>query len=271
MKVISVANHKGGSGKTTVAVNLANALTHEEHGAHRVLLIDLDPQGNAGTGLGLDVMKAPQTTYDLMTTREPHLAEYALPAGLRLQAIVSNLDCASLETELMNRLNRERILASAFEAAQGNGVLPFDIVIIDTPPSLGLLTLNAMVVSHEVLVVVDCGFYALYGLRRLQDTVELIGESFGRNIEIRALVNNFDGRQNLDRDVAEEVRRTFGERTYETIIRRNVRLKEAQSAGEPIIEYSPSSHGARDFHALADEVRRVKRLRPRRRQKRKGR
>lgn len=254
MRVIAIANHKGGSGKTTVAVNLAYGLAAA---GRRVLLVDLDPQGNAGVGLGLDIHAAPRTVAGLLTERHPVLRDYVMPARPNLDVIVSNLDAAALETELISRLNRERLLLGAMQADGARGDRDgggYDDVVIDTPPSLGLLTVNALVASQLVIVVVDCGFYALYGLKRLEETVELIAEGFERELEVRALVNNYDRRQNIDRDVVEQVRRTFGERAYQTVIRRNVKLKEAQSAGEAIQEYSPASTGAADFESLAGEL-----------------
>lgn len=249
MRVLTVANHKGGSGKTTVAVNLAHALAGA--GDARVLLVDLDPQGNAGVALGVDVHAAPRTIHHLFHARAPRIADYATEALPGLWVVPSNLDAAALETDLMTRMNRERILARALEGAEEQ----FDLVVIDTPPSLGLLTLNALVASTEVIVVVDCGFFALYGLKRLQETVELVADQFETELHVGALVNNLDARQNLDRDVAAEIRKVFGGRMLTTAIRRNVKLKEAQSAGRPILEYAPSSAGADDFRALAAEVR----------------
>jgi chromosome partitioning protein len=250
MRVLALANHKGGSGKTTVAVNLAHALSL---GGQRVLLVDLDPQGNAGVGLGLKVHEVAHTTFGLLTRPRERLAAYVTTARANLDVVASNLDAASLETELGHRLNRERILATIL--ARDAPALGYDVVVIDTPPSLGLLTLNALVAAQEVLVVVDCGFYALYGLRRLQDTVDLVREGFEKDrLELRAMVNNYDGRQNLDKDVVAEVRRIFGRAMLSTVVRRNVRIKEAQSAGSPLLEYAPSSPGAEDFRRLAAEI-----------------
>jgi chromosome partitioning protein len=248
VRVLAVANHKGGSGKTTVAVNLAHALA--AGGERRVLLVDLDPQGNAGVGLGVDVHRAARTLHQLFHARNGKVADYAAPVSPGLDLVPSNLESASLETELVARVNRERILARAMEGAGED----YDVAILDTPPSLGLLTLNALVASTEVMVVVDCGFFALYGLRRLQETVELVRDQFERELPVSALVNNLDARQNLDRDVAAEIRKVFGGDMLTTVVRRNVKLKEAQSAGRPILDYAPSSAGAEDFRALAAEV-----------------
>ncbi len=249
MIVVAVANHKGGSGKTTVAINLAYAMS--QLGGRRVLLVDLDPQGNAGVGLGIDVHDLSASAWDLFAPEPAKVEELAIPVRPNLHVIPSNLEAASLETDLISRLNRERILS---QALSGNGQLPYDLVFLDTPPSLGLLTVNALVAADRVLVVVDCGFYALYGLRRLQGTIDLLRRSFQKKLPMSILVNGLDTRQNLDKDVVEEVRKSFGKAALQTVIHRNVKLKEAQSAGEPVLDYSKSSRGARDFAALAKEM-----------------
>lgn len=247
-RVIAVANQKGGVGKTTTAVNLGACLAEL---GHRTLVIDLDPQGNASTGLGLDISLARATVYDVLLHDVP-LAEVIEPASVpNLFVAPANLDLAGAEIELVPMFSREHRLRLAIEP-----VLPaFDFILIDCPPSLGLLTVNAFTAATEVLVPVQCEFYALEGLRQLTMNIDLVRRSLNPQLEISALVLvMFDARTNLAEQVAAEVRTHFGDRVCRHVIPRTVRLSEAPSFGQPIISFDSSSRGALAYRDLAKEV-----------------
>ncbi|MFO7959778.1 MAG: ParA family protein [Nitriliruptoraceae bacterium] len=243
-----MANQKGGVGKTTTAISLAAAIA--ELGA-RVLVIDLDPQGNASTGLGVRMDEGETSTYGVLVDGEDvrtAIRDTEIP-GLCL--LPSSLDLAGAEVELVPAFSREHRLDRALE-----GVLPeFDLVLVDCPPSLGLLTINALVAAHEVLVPIQCEYYALEGLSQLLRTVELVADNLNRRLRVGGVVlTMYDARTNLAQQVVEEVRNYFGELTYTTVIPRSVRLSEAPSFGQPISVYDPASRGARAYQRLAREV-----------------
>ena len=245
---VCIANQKGGVGKTTTAISLAAGLAN--FGA-RVLVVDLDPQGNASTGLGIRIEEGEPSTYGVLVDGDALLTamhETEIP-GLWL--LPSSLDLAGAEVELVPAFSREHRLERALEGIGER----FDIVLVDCPPSLGLLTINALVAADEVLVPIQCEYYALEGLSQLLRTVELVAENLNRRLRVGGVaLTMFDGRTNLSQQVVEEVREYFGDLTYTTVIPRSVRLSEAPSFGQPITLYDPSSRGARAYHRLAREV-----------------
>ena len=245
---VCIANQKGGVGKTTTAISLAAGLAN--FGA-RVLVVDLDPQGNASTGLGIRIEEGEPSTYGVLVDGDALLTamhETEIP-GLWL--LPSSLDLAGAEVELVPAFSREHRLERALEGIGER----FDIVLVDCPPSLGLLTINALVAADEVLVPIQCEYYALEGLSQLLRTVELVAENLNRRLRVGGVaLTMFDARTNLSQQVVEEVREYFGDLTYTTVIPRSVRLSEAPSFGQPITLYDPSSRGARAYHRLAREV-----------------
>jgi chromosome partitioning protein len=247
-RILAIVNQKGGVGKTTTAVNLATALAAVKK---RVLLIDFDPQGNASTGLGISRQNRRVTSYDVLLA-DVSVMEAAIATPIPLLSLVpSSVDLSGAEIELVEVSGREFRLRKALDGIAG----AYDYVLIDCPPSLGLLTLNALVAAHAVLVPLQCEFYALEGLSHLVRTVERVKRSLNPNLEIQGVVlTMFDKRNNLSDLVAADVRGHFGDKVYDTVIPRNVRISEAPSHGKPVLIYDFRSAGAQAYIHLASEV-----------------
>jgi len=248
MKTIVLANAKGGTGKTTVALNLSAAFA--AHFRKRVLAIDLDPQGNLAVGLGLDPRELQNTSFRLLMNDNPDPADYVVEARPNLHLIPNALEPA-MEQQLAARRNRERLLELRLRPLQAR----YDYCFIDTPPALETATINAMVAADEVIIVLDAGYYALYGLSQLMETLAGVQQDFERHhLVVRALLNYFDRRQRIDRDAQAEVEKFFGSLMLETIVNKNVKLAEAASHGKAISEYDKASPGHFDFTKLAKEL-----------------
>lgn len=247
-RVLTVANQKGGVGKTTTAVSLAAALA--DVGA-RVLLVDLDPQGNATSGVGLRVQPGQATIYDVLVS-DLDLVDAIEPTSVRnLFVVPATIDLAGAEIELVSAFSREQKLRRALESARGD----FDVVLIDCPPSLGLLTVNALSAADGVIVPIQCEYYALEGLGALQRNADLIKANLNPALEVTGFVMTMmDGRTRLSQQVVDEVVNHYGDRVFETRIPRSVRLAEAPSFGQPITVFDPSSKGAKAYRSLALEV-----------------
>jgi chromosome partitioning protein len=258
-RIITVANQKGGVGKTTTAINLATALAAI---GERVLIVDIDPQGNASTGLGIDRQDRVVSSYDVITGKLD-LVSAALPTAVPgLSIVPSTLDLLGVEMEISSHPDRVLKLRNAINAA-GQSPAPFSYVLIDCPPSLNLLTLNSMAAADSVLVPLQCEFFALEGLSQLLETVEQVRNSINPGLTIQGIVlTMYDGRNNLANQVVDDVRAYMGDKVYETIIPRNVRVSEAPSYGKPAILYDLKCTGSQAYLQLASEViRRERRLR----------
>jgi len=248
-RIISIANQKGGVGKTTTSINLSACLA--EFG-QKVLAIDMDPQGNTTSGLGINKNEVEKTSYELIIG-EAKIEDCIIKSDLmnNLSVIPSNVDLSGAEIELLGIDNREFILSEQVERIKEN----YDFIIIDCPPSLNMLTINAMTTADTVLVPIQCEYYALEGLSQLIHTVELVKERLNERLEIEGVVfTMYDARTNLSLQVVENVKDNLKQAVYKTIIPRNVRLAEAPSHGLPINLYDPKSTGTESYRLLAEEV-----------------
>ena len=247
-KIIAITNQKGGVGKTTTSVNLSACIAKL---GKKVLLIDMDPQGNASSGLGIDKDNLELCIYDVLINGMT-MNDVIVPTALKkLKIAPASIDLAGAGVELVNLPKREHILKKALKEVRDD----YDFIFIDCPPSLDLLTLNAMTAADGVLIPIQSEFYALEGVSQLINTVNLVKKSLNEKLEVEGvLLTMFDGRTNLSIQVADEVKKFFTTKVYKTIIPRNVRLSEAPSYGEPIIIYDPKSKGAEVYMKLAKEV-----------------
>ena len=246
-KLISVANQKGGVGKTTTTVNLSTILAKK---GKKVLLIDTDPQGNATSGLGVS-KDVELSVYDILigdTEFDETLQETAIK---NLKVCPSNISLAGAEVQLVSMMSREQRLKTKLDKIKDQ----YDYILIDCPPSLGLVTLNAFTASDSVLIPVQCEYFALEGLGQLLNTVNLVKKHLNKNLEIEgALLTMYDARTNLSNQVVKEVKKYFEDKVYKTVIPRNVRLSEAPSYGMPITVYDPRSKGAKAYEKFAKEL-----------------
>ena len=246
-RIIAVTNQKGGVGKTTTSINFAASLAET---GRRVLLIDLDAQGNATMGSGINKHEVIKTGYDLLLGHAEirDVIVYAPDAGYDL--LPGNSDLTAAEVELMDRDNRERRLRAALSYVQKD----YEVIMIDCPPSLSILTINALAAAHSVFIPIQCEYYALEGLSALLETIEQVRVAVNTELEIEGLLRTmYDARNNLSNDVSAQLQQHFGDKVYRTIIPRNVRLAEAPSHGLPILHYDRSSRGAAAYLALAGE------------------
>ena len=258
LRVLSVANQKGGVGKTTTTINLGTALAAV---GERVLILDLDPQGNASTGLGITNNERGMTTYEVLSGEASLTDTIQATLVPDLYIVPANADLVGLETAMMSEPNRPYRLRDAVSAwvsqqhAGESGPGLFTYVLIDCPPSLNLLTLNAMVASHAVLVPVQCEFFALEGISQLNESIEQIRTSLNPELDIQGVVLTMhDARTGLSREVALNVREFFGQKVYDTVIPRNVRVAEAPSHGKPILLYDHDCPGSKAYVQLAREI-----------------
>ena len=260
-RILTVANQKGGVGKTTTAINLGTALAAI---GERVLIVDLDPQGNASTGVGIDRASREKSTYHVLVG-DDGLSDVVVPTDVpRLSVAPSTLDLLGVELEIADHEDRAFKLRNAIEVGvvDGEGV-PFDYILMDCPPSLNLLTINAMAASHSILVPLQCEFFALEGLSQLLSTVDGVRKSVNPGLDIHGIVlTMYDARNNLSGQVMADVRDYMGEKVYKTVIPRNVRVSEAPSYGKPALLYDFKCSGSQAYLKLASEViQRERRLR----------
>lgn len=247
-KAIAIFNQKGGVGKTTTNINLAACLALK---GRKILIIDIDPQGNTASGVGISKKDLELTTYELLIEDGFHPEEAILPTGTRnLDIIPASVQLAGAEVELVKLAGRDKRLKRAIELLKPK----YDYMFIDCPPSLGLLTINSLTAVDSVLIPIQCEFYALEGVSQLMSTIDIVRKNSNPALEIQGVIlSMFDGRTNLSIQVVEEVKKYFKEKVYTTVIPRNVRLAEAPSHGMPVIQYDPKSTGARAYMEFADE------------------
>lgn len=246
-KIISYSNQKGGVGKTTTCVNMAGYLAQA---GKKVLLIDLDPQGNATTGLGFQKSSLKKSVYNVIIEGEPvrdNVLETVLP---NLFILPANIDLAGAEVDLVYKKNRDKVLRAALEPVKS----AYDYLLIDCPPSLGLLTINALAASDSAIIPIQSEYYALEGLSQLMNTIKLVQQHLNRSLKVEGVVlTMYDGRSLIAKQIAAEIKTFFSKKLYEIVIPRNIRLSEAPSHGKPILLHDPKCMGARAYAALTEE------------------
>ena len=246
-KIVSFSNQKGGVGKTTTCVNMAAYIAAE---GKKVLLVDMDPQGNATTGLGFSKSSLEQSIYSVLIDDEKAL-ENIMPTEVEnLDLLPSNIDLAGAEVELVYKKNRERVLKNALEEIRSR----YDYILIDCPPSLGLLTINALACADSVIIPIQSEYYALEGLSQLMNSISLVKQHLNADLEVDGVVlTMYDSRSLISKQIAEEIKKFFTQRLFEIVVPRNVRLVEASSYGKPIMMHDPKCTGARAYKALTLE------------------
>jgi len=246
-KIVAICNQKGGVGKTSTAVSMASCIALE---GRKTLLIDLDPQGNATSGVGIDKSQVQKSIYDALLDSAP-VQELILQTQVsNLHIVPSNQDLSGIEVELVGELSREGRLRKALTSLDSS----FDIVVIDCPPSFGLLTINALTAANSVIIPIQCEYYALEGLSQLIKTITLIRDNLNPSLEVEGIVMTMaDYRTKLTQEVIDEVRKHFGPKVYQTVIPRNIRLSEAPGFGKPIFLYDKDSEGAKKYKELTKE------------------
>ena len=247
-KVIAISNQKGGVGKTTSAVNIATYLAVTET---PTLLIDMDPQANATSGLGIEVGSYKKSVYDIVIGKEKVVDVLHKTDLDYLDVVPSSAQLVGAEIELVSLFSREKMLKEALDEIEGK----YKYIIIDSPPSLGLLTINVLTASDSIIIPIQCEYYALEGLSQLLNTIRLVQRHLNKNLEIEGiLITMYDHRLNLSRQVVQELKEYFGDKVYDTYIKRNVRLGEAPSHGKPILLYDATSTGAQNYMNLVSEM-----------------
>jgi chromosome partitioning protein len=247
MRILSVVNQKGGCGKTTVSINLAAALAKR---GKDVLLIDMDPQGHASLGLNVDPEDFERGMYDVLLHSTVEIDDILLPVMEHLDLAPSSLVLTAAEQELADKPGREKRLLAKLARMRKT----YDYVVVDCPPSIGLLTFNALTAAQEAIIPVDPSFFSLHGLHKVRETIELLRDEIGHEIHIRVLVNNHNSRTNFSRDILYEIENFHGDTMLKTCISHTVKLKEAASRGQPIVKFDARNRASKEFNALADEL-----------------
>ncbi len=247
-KIVSFSNQKGGVGKTTTCVNMAAYIAEA---GKRVLLVDIDPQGNATTGMGIAKNTLKKSVYDVLIDEEEKAADAIVPTEIaNLELLPSNIDLAGAEVELVQMKNREKVLKKALEGLRDR----YDYILIDCPPSLGLLTINALAAADSVIIPIQSEYYALEGLSQLMNSVTLVKQHLNPALDVDGVVlTMYDSRSLISKQIADEIRKFFTKRLFEIVVPRNVRLVEASSYGKPILLHDPKCTGARAYKALTLE------------------